>query len=145
MLFKGFSLTKLHCVCSPNRCCEINNDVLLQRFFQSAITAACTITNPSHSLALTQNHGKNVHNRGTHHGALVKDSVLLCRWISQRWDGEPSAPRGCTSPEKTWSRRPPGWPRPSAAAPRLVWSCSDADWPTRTGSDQARTELKSLN
>lgn len=35
--FKRFSLTELHCVSSPNICCEINNGGCCSHFFQTHV------------------------------------------------------------------------------------------------------------
>lgn len=69
MFFKMYNnvhiiLAKLHCVCSPNTCCEINNDVLLHSisaFFSQQSLKQAQLKSPSYSLVFPLNQGDNVH------------------------------------------------------------------------------------
>lgn len=63
---------------------------------------------------------------------LYLNSVLLCTPVSPRWHGEPSAGTNCTTAQGTWSRT--SWSHLSRSCPRILWSRSDAGWPTRTVS-----------
>lgn len=53
-----FFFAKLHCVCSPNTCCEINNDVLLHNIsasFSQRSPQHVQLKNPLYSLVFPLN------------------------------------------------------------------------------------------
>lgn len=65
-----FFFAKLHCVCPPNTCCEINNDVLLHNIsasFSQRSPKHVQLKTPLYSLVFPLNQEENVHIRGNHH------------------------------------------------------------------------------
>lgn len=60
---------------------------------------------------------------------LYLNSDLLCTPGSPCWRGAPSAGRNCTTAQGTWSRT--SWSHLSRSRLWILWSRSDAGWPTR--------------